>query len=253
MKTLFFTATGNNLYVAKRIGGDVISIPELVKNGTELIEDDAIGIVCPVYYGDVPRMVGEFLDKVELKTKYLFFVATYGFNSGAIFLNVTSRLKARGLKVDYMAKLMMVDNYLPGYDMAEEIEKEDSKQIEEYLNNIVMEIKQKNKNSVKSSFSERLLNPLEKMASKKAMSPEMAKSYIVNDECIKCGMCAKVCPANNISIADRVMFGSKCEVCYACVHNCPKNAIHLTNEKSATRYRNRNIELSEIVNANNQI
>lgn len=30
MKVLYFTATGNNLYVAKRIGGEYYSIPKLI-------------------------------------------------------------------------------------------------------------------------------------------------------------------------------------------------------------------------------
>lgn len=34
MTILYFTATGNCLYVAKQLGGELLSIPQLMKNGT---------------------------------------------------------------------------------------------------------------------------------------------------------------------------------------------------------------------------
>ena len=33
MKTCYFTATGNCLYVARMIGGELLSIPQLMKAG----------------------------------------------------------------------------------------------------------------------------------------------------------------------------------------------------------------------------
>ena len=57
MKILYFTSTGNSLYVARCIGGEQLSIPQLIKSGTYAIEDDAVGIVCPTYFGRVPKIV----------------------------------------------------------------------------------------------------------------------------------------------------------------------------------------------------
>ena len=67
---------------------------------------------------------------------------------------------------------------------------------------------------------------------------------------IRCGVCERVCPADNVKVADMVTFGSRCEVCFACVHNCPQGAIHLKNEKSAVRFRNENVSLNEISYSN---
>ena len=71
MKILYFTATGNNLYVAKRIGDEYYSIPKLIKEGRFDFEDEKIGIVFPVYNIGVPKIVEEFLNKVRLKSKYI--------------------------------------------------------------------------------------------------------------------------------------------------------------------------------------
>jgi MinD superfamily P-loop ATPase len=79
-----------------------------------------------------------------------------------------------------------------------------------------------------------------------------AQSYMVNDRCVKCGVCAKVCPVKNIAVTDKVRFSDHCEACLACVHLCPQNAIHLKNERSGKRWRNPEVSLAEIINANNR-
>ena len=54
MTICYFTATGNCLYVARRIGGELLSIPQLMRQDEIVIEDDAVGIVCPVYAVELP-------------------------------------------------------------------------------------------------------------------------------------------------------------------------------------------------------
>ena len=50
MKILYFTSTGNNLYISKKLGGELFSIPQLMKNNDFNVEDDVVGIVFPVYF-----------------------------------------------------------------------------------------------------------------------------------------------------------------------------------------------------------
>lgn len=47
MKVLYFTATGNSLRVAKEIGGEPLSIPQMIKEGRYEFSDDKIGMVFP--------------------------------------------------------------------------------------------------------------------------------------------------------------------------------------------------------------
>ena len=64
MKILYFTATGNSLYIAKSlaksIGGEIYSIPQLVKEGTFEFNDDKIGIVFPLHAWAVPPLYRKF-------------------------------------------------------------------------------------------------------------------------------------------------------------------------------------------------
>lgn len=54
MKICYFTATGNCLYVAKRIGGELLSNPQMMRSGELEISDDVVGIISPVYAGEMP-------------------------------------------------------------------------------------------------------------------------------------------------------------------------------------------------------
>lgn len=48
----------------------------------------------------------------------------------------------------------------------------------------------------------------------------------VTENCVGCGICAKVCPLNNIKIVNkRPQWGQECANCLACFHWCPKKAV----------------------------
>ena len=251
MKTCFFTATGNSLYAAKRIGGELLSIPQLMKQEHIELSDDAVGIVCPVYGGEMPKMVRRFLQKAKIRTDYFFFVNTYGMNDSVAKANaVTAAVKA-GIKTSYVASLKMVDNYLPGFEMQNQMDTAPEKKIEEHLDRICQEIAARKISVPAVGIGQKIgMALIHGTMGKAVLKDTAAQGYTVNDSCIRCGICAKVCPANNITVTDRVMFSDRCEDCYACLHNCPKNAIRLGSERSAVRFRNEHIALQDIIEAN---
>lgn len=54
--------------------------------------------------------------------------------------------------------------------------------------------------------------------------------YHVNKKlCTKCGLCAKECPAHNITITEKgkFKFGAHCTMCCRCTMNCPQNAVRM--------------------------
>lgn len=251
MKVCYFTATGNSLYVAKRIGGELLSIPRLMKQDSIEITDDAVGIVCPVYGGEMPKMVRRFLARAAIRTDYFFFVSTYGMSDSVAKPNAIAAAEKAGLKVSYVASLKMVDNYLPGFEMQNQMDTVGEKKIEEHLNRICADITARRIDAPAVGLGQRIAMALiHGTMGKVVLKDAGAQSYFVNGDCIRCGICAKVCPADNIAVTDKVLFLDRCEDCYACLHNCPKNAIHMKNERSAVRFRNENIALQEIIAAN---
>jgi ferredoxin len=251
MKTCYFTATGNSLYVAKQIEGELLSIPQLMKEGQLVLSDDAVGIVCPVYGGEMPKMVRKFLKKASIRTEYLFFINTYGMSDSLAKSNAVAAAAEAQLKVSYVNSIKMVDNFLPGFEMQKQMDTAGEKKIDEQIAAVCQDIAQRKVNAPS-------LGPVQKAGmalihatmGKVVLKDTAAQNYIVNENCIRCGICAKVCPANNITVLKQVVFGYRCENCYACLHNCPKNAIHLKHERSAARFRNEHVTLQELIEAN---
>ena len=250
MITCYFTATGNSLYAARRIGGELRSIPQLMKQERIELADDAVGIVCPVYCGEMPGMVRRFLEKAEIRTDYFFFVYTYGMSESVAKNHAADAVQKAGLTLSYINTVEMVYNYLPGFDMKDQIRKGGKKKIDERLERICGDIGRRVEKTVRvGAFRKAGMSFLHSVG-ERIMIPEAAQSFIVTRSCDHCGVCAKVCPAENIIVEDRVRFEDHCEVCFACVHNCPKNAIHLESEKSSIRFRNEHVTLQDLIEAN---
>lgn len=56
----------------------------------------------------------------------------------------------------------------------------------------------------------------------------LMKGFRVTNACNGCGICASVCPTQNIKIKNgKALHGDNCAACYACLHWCPKYATHL--------------------------
>jgi ferredoxin len=254
MKTLYFTGTGNSLYAAKRIGGELLSIPQLLADKKFDIQDDAVGLVYPCYGWGLPRIVEEYLDKARLKADYFFGVMTYGNIGGGGLRHLEKAGCRAGIKFSYTNEILMVDNYLPMFDIKDQLEKETSKNIEGQLSAVCADIAARknrvlNKGPVKNLFADFLLGKPRKVMAGTWLDRADRKFY-TDAKCNACGVCAKVCPRGNIALNPKPEFRHRCEGCYACINNCPQAALHLTNEKNGLRFRNANIGLPEIVAAN---
>lgn len=250
MIIFYFTGTGNTLAIAKRIGGDLVSIPQVIDTPTTLYKDDVIGVVFPVYGQAPPIMVRNFLDKVTFEAEYIFAIGTCGYLPGACMLNTQKRAKMNGYRFDYAVSIRMVDNFLYNFEMGKEIESLPDKNIEGMTAKILTDVGERKHTMATSSLAWRAFFVIMDAVSK---TEKRATRYIVNERCNKCGTCTKVCPAKNVEVTDSVHFNEHCEGCLACVHLCPKNAIHLKNEKSSKRWINPSVSLNEIIAANNRM
>ena len=251
MTILYFTATGNCLSIAKRIGGTLLSIPKLVKEGRYEIKDDVIGVICPTYCADAPKMVQQYLSRAKLTADYTFYISTFGYQAGAAVSHGVQYLTKAAGHADYVAKLIMVDTALTRFETQKQINTLPKKDVDGQVARICEDIRQKKKQVAAVSAFDKVVDWLYHTAGTAQIADDRDKGFIVNDACIKCGTCAKICPADNIRITDRVEYQHHCEGCLGCLHNCPKNAIHLKNEQSAARFRNPEVSIRELIAANN--
>ena len=252
MKILYFTSTGNNLYIAKKLGGELLSIPQLIKNNRFDIEDESIGIIFPVFYANAPKIVREFIEKARFKTDYLFLIASYGSDGDQNAFKILKKaFNKKGMKVNYTNSVLMVDNYLPMFDMNEEKEIKDDSDIDSQIEIIKNDIESRKEFHLKKkSVSD--IPFIEKV-----LESTMTKRFhiIVGDGCSDCKVCSRICPKGNIDLSgEKPVIGDDCLFCLGCVHHCKENVFTINNEKnSEERFSNPHIKVSEIIKSNNML
>ena len=266
---LYFTGTGNCLYVARQLGGkdaELMSIPQLMKQNDIEIEADEIGIVYPIYGHMPPNMVRQFIKKAKLKANYKFAVLTYGnrkCNAVGIWDNIS---RQAGVAFDYINTIIMVDNWLPNFDMNEQILID--KHIPENLDRISGDISSRKHWHEPVTEEEREQH--QGFLERTGINPEIGfvlqseNYFTVTDACIGCGACTNVCPKGNYRFTSQgIKTEGNCEFCFACIQNCPQKAIQFVKNENDpflrngeknpnARFRNEHISLMDIKLSNNQ-
>lgn len=248
----YFTATGNSLFIAKQLSDSPLSIPQELKKNDLTYEADEIGFVFPDYAAAVPVIVREFVEKARFKASYIFSVITFGNASVNVAEWWNDWAKAKGLHNNYINTILMVDNYLPVFDMNEQIKID--KKTDENMAGIIGDISG-HKDFIAPSdmgwFTKEMLQQMQDMHFSQ-MSEQLIK--LDADKCVQCSTCTEVCPRGNFSLdSGGLQISGKCEFCLACVQNCPQHALSLERERNKeARYRHPDISLNEIKRANRQ-
>lgn len=261
----YFTATGNSLYVAREIAGEkgeLRSISQEIHYPSPVYEAEEIGFVFPTYVHLAPAMVQDFLAKSTFKADYLFAVATFGAHHGDVVEKWDALASEHGYHFNYISSVLMVDNALNIFDMDQE--KAIDKHIPEQMEKILADINsRKDYHEPVSEMERNLAVSYKQMTGMDQVKPVLGRAekyVIVTDACVACGICKSVCPHGSWSIEDKAVPGGECEGCMACVHNCPQKAITLTpsmpgfpaERNPNARYRNPNVSLADIIQANQQ-
>ena len=139
----YFTGTGNCLYIAKQLEAQPVSIPQVIHQENLHFCDKSIGIVAPVYGHEVPGMVKEFLHKATFDTDYFYMIPTYGNRHGGAAELAEQLCRECGVRVDYINVLLMVDNWLPSFDMDEQ--RKMDKNVQGQLDAILSDLKKRRK------------------------------------------------------------------------------------------------------------
>ena len=250
----YFTGTGNSLYAARGIERDPVSIPQAIHQWPLDFTADAIGVVCPIYGHEVPSMVREFLQEAKFHTDYFYMVLTYGNRHGGAAGLAQKLCQDCGIQPSYINVLMMVDNWLPSFDMDEQ--KMLDKQVESQISVILADLKAKKQMISPVSETDRIAH--RQFLDRMNQLPGDAWQHLVRigDGCTGCGICQRVCPSASIRLVEgrAVHLPGNCQTCLACVHACPQKAIGLSvpEKNPQARYRNEHISLQEIIQSNEQ-
>ncbi|MCC0634145.1 EFR1 family ferrodoxin [Clostridioides sp. ZZV14-6009] len=183
---------------------------------------------------------------------YIFAVVTCGgVIGGSAIYDVDALLKEKGHGLNLGSRIQMVSNYICEFKI------KDDKKIDNLLRKAEIKVNEVSEDIVnKKNNKIGRTNFIYKKFYKKYISSCANKDrhFSVEDSCIECGICSKVCPVNNIDIEEgRPKFLHNCEHCLACVHWCPKQAIQWKDvTKNKKRYQNPNIKLEDMISEKNK-
>jgi len=251
---LYFSATGNCLYVARELDDTIVSILTAIKEEKYDFSDEMIGLVVPTYAGEMPRIVRRFIEKATFNTDYFYIISTYGMNDSVASEWASEFCEAHGIKVNYANTLQMVDNYLPSFDVDEQ--KEIDKKIPEQLSLIKEDLKQRKRFIKQPTEDGREKYNLVQIRFKEHPEFNNGEQIKITDKCIECGICTRVCPIKNLEMVNSkaIKKNDTCEFCLACANNCPSKAIimSIADKNSNARFRNEYVTLQDIIKSNQQ-
>ena len=233
----YFSGVGNSAWVARKLANKlhdrVLPIADEIRTAMEYTpaEGEQVGFVFPVYGWEPPKIVMDFVEKMEMRKvpEYLYFVCTCGDDTGKTASVFMSALKAKGWRCHAGYSVLMPDTYvcLPGFDVdgEEELKRKEmnaSARVdfigEELAHRVIMD----KHACFEGAFPNIKTYVLGGLFRKFLMSP---KPFHATDACISCGLCEKRCPVRNIKVDGKPQWGNDCTMCLACYHACPEHAI----------------------------
>ncbi len=231
---LYFSSTGNSLYIAQklreRFGGEIRYIPSYTGTGSEY---DEIIIVTPIYSYGLPVPVYDMLPRLSCDIA-IHVVQNYGGMVGGADRLFYEYAMKFGLNIKSMYTLKMPENFTVFMSPPK------------FYRNMILRSADKRIAKVIAALEEnRFALPRKKRTKEKKYLKNKSNWHIIGDrlsatdKCVKCGKCATLCPAHNISLdSGSVEFGDKCIACLGCFHRCPQKAIVYKNKDNKKRYVN---------------
>ena len=265
----YFSGTGNSLVAAKglseRTNSKLVPIVAQMGKARIPVRADVIGIVFPVYYADVPPLVKKFLGKLEsIQGKYVFSVCTYGGGIGDSVHTIRRIIRSRSGELSAAFGLHMPQNaFHKPWESRQRIYRRSRNKLDIISKSILLK-------RSGMLFSDRLwgsillpihraIRPMYKNSLKKLVGTEenlqvdelihlLDKSFRINEKCTGCGICAKICPVENIRLVNNHPVWLKhCENCLACYNWCPEQAIQNDVAQNGYRYRHPDVKTIDIM------
>ena len=278
----YFSGTGNTRWAAIRLASAtqerLIDIAEEIRrmktsgvDKTEpfiLKEGERLGFVFPVHGWRVPRLVRDFLSRLEValptedltsadssarktsrQAPFAYAVCTAGDSIGLTIENLNATLAANASlnalgihEVSSAYSLIMPESYvgLPFMDVdpkEKEIrKKEKSAQELEVIGEEVFNRKEGIHRLAKGFWPWFMTKVIGGFFEHVLITDK--RFHVTQEKCVKCGICANVCPVSDIEGGKGEMpkwlHHKDCLTCFCCYHHCPHHAIefgHQTQKK----------------------
>lgn len=237
----YFSGTGNTAWaaetIAQALNDKLVFIPDYIDGHFSLAPKphEAIGFCFPVHGWRPPIVVRHFIQHLVVKgaAEYVYSVCTAGDTIGETADYLRHDLQQAGLHLNAAFSLIMPESYvgLPFMDVDKKEKEQAKKQqaaqdlqqyipiIKERQNHVFMLHKGRWPRINSRIIGEYFLNHL--ITDK--------PFHVRHERCVKCGICADVCPVHDITGGlghePEWKHNGSCITCFSCYHHCPHHAI----------------------------
>ena len=252
----YFSGTGNTAWaaetIAQTLNDSLVFIPDYI-NDNFMIKSaphEAVGFCFPVHGWRPPVIVRQFIQHLVVETtpEYVYAVCTAGDTIGETVDYLKQDLHHVGLHLNAAFSLIMPESYvgLPFMDVDKQENARAKKQqaaqdLQRYIGAI-----EKRQNSTSHLHKGRWPRINSRIIGR------FFSNYLITDKpfhvnrarCVKCGICADVCPTHDINgglgYEPVWKHNNSCITCFSCYHHCPHHAIeygHRTQKKGQYFYK----------------
>lgn len=248
----YLSGTGNSLHAARELqkripGAELSPIASLVDEQSPKAAAQTVGFVFPIHYFTLPRVVGDFMNKLDLSAaQYLFAIGTRSGTPCNVFKDIDKILQKKGRKLDAAFLINMGDNnprFKSFVDPAPEKIAELESMVMEELDSI-QSIVSKRERSIKEDTT--VLHPTSPalLNTMGVLTPLLTKKertvFFNDDKCMGCGTCGRVCLSGKVKMNEEGkpvwQKGTPCYACFACINYCPMHAVQIKSMISLKSY-----------------
>lgn len=251
MQILYYTGTGNSLQAAKRIGTlletPIERLDKKFMASNRSLMSKKIMLVFPLYYAGAPKVVLDYISKINLDSVTdIHVVVTRGASSGIVDKQFK---KIVGDKLKSLHYVSMPGNYILQYASEnEDIMKSKLDESEKEFINIAKKIKSGEHTIDNQGGLMRVVGkPVYGYFGMKLKKTD--KNFLVIKSCNGCEICSKVCHVGNIEMQNnKPTWNGNCQECMACIQLCPQSSIDYgKGVLSRKRYKHPDISLNDLM------
>ncbi len=242
----YYSGTGFTLKAAKilqkELHDKVILKPivGLMNSGCTISNAEKVGLMMPLHAFGMPSAYRRFLDTFQFpNAKYIFVLVTCGGAPAKVYNEINKHLKHQNKKLNAFRYAVAPNTFDVVLNIGSSKKVKDARlHFNEDVKNFATIIN-RNENSIelmyRNYFGDYFLFPVMRMLNRKTAYFNLQNDFYVDNKCIGCGQCEKMCLSGKIKINDKKpewQSNVSCQYCLACLNLCPQQAIQVRKTKT---------------------